>query len=99
MIDDKVPAFIKKFFWDINPDKLNINKDYFIILERLLNYADDKSLKWTLNIYSYEKIKEVLINSRRLTEKTANFWQKHLNIERNEMQCFQKPYLKMEKKF
>lgn len=54
MTDSKTPEYIKKYFWDINPDKLETGEDYFIIIERLLNYADDKALKWLLKTYSTE---------------------------------------------
>ena len=92
----KIPEFIHKFFWDIDPDSLNLEKDYFIIIERLLNYADDKSLKWLLDFYDTQKIKEVIKNSRRLTPKTANFWQKHFRLRKEEIKCMNTFYQKTE---
>jgi len=93
---NKIPKFIHKFFWDIDPDSLNLQKDYFIIIERLLNYADDKSLKWLLDFYDNQKIKEVIKNSRRLTPKTANFWQKHFKLRKEEIKCMNIFYQKTE---
>jgi succinate dehydrogenase flavin-adding protein (antitoxin of CptAB toxin-antitoxin module) len=94
-----LPDFIKKYFWDINPEDLDINEDYFIILERLLNYADDKTLNWILKHYEKKQIKEVVKNSRRLNPKTANFWQKHFNLRKEDIKCTQKPCPKTGKKF
>ena len=94
-----LPDFIKKYFWDINPEELDINEDYFIILERLLNYADDKTLKLILKYYEKKKIKEVVKNSRRLNPKTANFWQKHFIIRKEDVKCIQKSYPKTGKTF
>lgn len=94
--ENRLPKFAEKFFWDIDPDSLEPDSDYFIIIERLLNYADDITLKWLLNYYDNEKIKYVVKNSRRLTPKTANFWQKHLNLRKEEVKCIKKSYLKMD---
>jgi len=82
---EQLPDYLEIYFWDINTKQLDINKDYFIILERLLNYGDDKTLKWVLKQYNEQQIKEVIKNSRRLTAKTANFWQKHLGLRREEI--------------
>lgn len=55
-----LPDFSKIYFWDIDIDQLDVEEDYFIILERLLNYADDRALKWVLNTYNKKQIKEVV---------------------------------------
>ncbi len=93
---NKLPQFIHKLFWDIDPESLNLKKDYFIIIERLLNYADDQSLKWLLDFYDKEKVKEVVKNSRKLTPKTANYWRKHFELKKDETKCMNIFYQKME---
>lgn len=95
-----LPAEFRLFFWDINDiSKINTKKDKFFIIERLLNEGNEKTLKWLLNTYTGEEIKNVVINSRRLTLKTAYCWQNYFGLKKEEMRCFGKPLIKEELMF
>ena len=95
-----LPAEFRMFFWDINDITLiNTEDDKFFIIERLLNEGNEKSLQWLMNRYTKEEIKDVVINSRRLTLKTAYCWQNYFDLKKEDMECFGKSLTKEESMF
>ena len=42
----KAPAFLKQYFWDIDFDKLDIEKYPLYVVARILNYGDEKAIAW-----------------------------------------------------
>mgnify|MGYP006943673440 CR=1 FL=1 len=93
----KLPPFLKKYFWNVDFSKLDFKKDSFFIINRILEYGDDKALRWLFKNASKKQIKEVVLNSRELTAKSANFWGLMFNLDRNKILCLKKPYQKMQK--
>ena len=84
-----IPVNFRFFFWEINDISLiDIEKDSFYIIERLLNEGDEKTLQWLFTTYGEEKIKEVVKESRRLTEKTAYCWKNYFKLKSEDMRCF-----------
>jgi hypothetical protein len=59
-----LPDFTCKFFWDVDTRKIDICEDYRFVLERLLEYGDDQTLKWLMSFYSDKQRLEVIKNSR-----------------------------------
>ncbi len=92
-----IPRKLYKFFWDVRPEKLNVQKNAAFILERLLEMGDDHAIAWVRAAYPEETIKEVVKNSRRLSRKTARFWQAFLGLEEGEVKCLSKSYRQAEK--
>lgn len=72
----KIPANIKKYFWEINPGDLKIKKDFYYIIARLLEYGNPMAVQWLLQMYSKRKIKEVARSSRSISKRTKSFWTK-----------------------
>lgn len=79
---------IKKFFWDIDFTKLNWQKDKRYVIERILENGDDQAVAQLLHSYSKEEIVDVVVNSRRLSSKTGNYWRIKLNIS-EQIRCLQ----------
>ncbi len=88
----KLPSSFKKYFWDVDFKKLDFEKSRTFILKRVLDRGDDKALKWLLQRYTKEDIRELLLTSRDLSPKTANFWADFLKIDHKKIPCLQKPY-------
>lgn len=86
-----LPQELRAFFWDADTSRLDINKDWFFIIERLIDYGDDKALSWLLNTYSHEQIKKVVSTSRRLKHKTAFFWKNYFRLKKEEVKCLHEP--------
>lgn len=92
----KAPLFLKKYFWDIDFKKLNPDKSKTFVLKRLLDRGDDKALKWLFKYCTKKDIKQLLLTTRDLSPKTANFWANFLNIDTKKMPCLQKPYSRIQ---
>ncbi len=83
----KIPGTLYKFFWDVNPEKLDPARNYRYILERLMEYGDDEAFRWMIKTYSKQKIIEVVKNSRAVSEKTASFWSNMYGIPKKDLVC------------
>lgn len=92
---EKALRFLKKYFWDIDFDKLNIQKSAIYVVERILEYGDEKAIRWLFKTYSKDLIKKVVMTRRGLSPKTANFWGIMLDIDKRKIRCLKTPYLEM----
>lgn len=91
----KAPIFLKKYFWDIDFNKLDVSKSSTYIIERILEMGDEKAIRWVLKTFPKDLVKNVIINSRGLSPQTAGFWSHVFKINDNKILCLQKPYLKV----
>ena len=92
----KLPGFLKQYFWDVDFKNLDFWLDKTFILKRVLDRGNDKALKWLLKYYTKADIKELLLTTRDLSPKTANFWADLLNIDKRKVVCLQKPYSRIQ---
>ncbi|MFH1294988.1 MAG: hypothetical protein ABIH84_00155, partial [bacterium] len=81
------PASFNKYFWDVKPKELSVEKNADYIIERLLELGDLEQLEWLNNTYSKEKIVNTLQHSKRLTPKTCNFFSLYYNVPRESLTC------------
>ena len=93
----KLPFFLKKYFWNVDFTELNLEKDSFFVINRILEYGDIKDLCWLFKKVERKQIEEVIIKSRELSPKTANFWGLFLNLNKNKILCLKKSYQKMQR--
>jgi succinate dehydrogenase flavin-adding protein (antitoxin of CptAB toxin-antitoxin module) len=70
----KEAVSLKKYFWDTDFNKLDIEKNKKYILERILEMGDEKAVKWMLNNFSKGDLLKVVKTSRQLSPKSRNFW-------------------------
>lgn len=70
----RFPSGFDKYFWDCRMDTLDIKAHKKFISERILMYGDIPALKWLKDKYGLDFIKNVAIHSRRLDDRTRNFW-------------------------
>lgn len=80
-----MPNELKKYFWDTEFEKLDINKNKSYIISRLYCYGDIKEINWLKSIYSNEEIKEVAKHSRNLKPVVANYLRQQFNLKKEEM--------------
>jgi hypothetical protein len=69
-----VPGDLKRFFWDVDPAGLDLMRHKAYIIERLLEFGDEKAVRWLFNAFSRDDIAAVLESSRSLSLKSRNFW-------------------------
>ncbi|KKS43648.1 MAG: hypothetical protein UV07_C0028G0006 [Candidatus Azambacteria bacterium GW2011_GWB1_42_17] len=88
----KLPLDLKRYFWDVDFKDLDLRTDAYFILKRIIDRGNTPALKWALSQYSADQIKELVLNSRDLSRKTANFWTKLFALDPKQVPCLVKPY-------
>ena len=66
--------FRQSLFWDVDRKTINIDKNAEYIIERILDFGNDKEVKWVWNNYNKETIKKVIKESRSLREESKKLW-------------------------
>lgn len=92
----KLPSFLKQYFWDVDFGKIDFAKSKAFILKRVLDRGDSRALEWLFQHYTRDDIKNLLLTTRDLSPKTANFWATYLNIDHSKVPCLQKPYARIQ---
>ncbi|MEK7376037.1 MAG: hypothetical protein AABZ57_02555 [Candidatus Margulisiibacteriota bacterium] len=95
----KLPGFLKKYFWDVDYKKMNINNRKIFILKRMLEYGDEKAVEWMRKNFRKSEIRYVLCNFRGYSSKSANFWSIMLGVNKEKVKCLNKSFLEIQKKF
>ncbi len=95
----KLPLFLKKYFWDVDFKNLDLQKREVYILRRVLEYGDEKSVRWMQRSFKRERIKDVLSSFRGYSLKTANFWAVILNIKKENVKCLNRSFMETQKQF
>ncbi len=68
-----------RFFWDVDPESLDLSRHKTYIIERLLELGDETAIRWLFAAYQRKDIIEVLRFSRSLSPKSRNFWRIRLD--------------------
>lgn len=68
-------------FWDVKD--LDPQKHARFIIERILTFGDETDFNWAVDFYSKEKIKECLLKSKVLDEKSKSFWCQYFNLKQS----------------
>lgn len=92
----KIPGFLSKYFWDVDFKTLGAN-DTFFMIERILEYGDERAMKWILDNFSKMQIKQVLSKRKSFSKRSANYWSLIFGLPRNKILCLNKSYQKMQK--
>lgn len=69
----KLPRNLYRYFWDIEPEKLDPKKYPTYVISRLFEYGDIEAIRWMFQHYSKRKLKEGL-NRRGLWNRARVFW-------------------------
>lgn len=87
------PKFLKKYFWDVDFAELNVKTHPQYVLERILEYGDEKAVAWMKKNFTRDEVADILFHFRGLSPKSANYWVVIFGIDRKKVLCLQKPYL------
>lgn len=88
----KLPQFLRPYFWDVEFENVDPEKNPQFILKRIIDRGNTQALKWALERFSLSDIRDLILTSRDLSRKTANFWADILGIDPKNVPCLQKPY-------
>ena len=78
-------ALDKRIFWDVNPEKLDWQKNSRFIIERVLVRGGMNDVKTIMKFYTRDQIKEAVKKCRDLDAVTHNFCVNYFNIPKAEM--------------
>ncbi len=84
---EKLPEFLKKYFWDVEFKKINLKKNSVYVLRRILEYGDGDAVVWMRKNFKESEIRNVLSKFRGYSRKSANFWALILDVPRGEVLC------------
>jgi len=68
-------TFRRSLFWDVDPKTIDPETHAEYIIERILDFGDEKEVRWMARYYSHGLIKKVVKESRVLHDKSRNLWQ------------------------
>lgn len=69
-----VPSRFRSLFWDTKLPHISLKQNARYIIERVLEYGSLDATVWLQNKYPVSKIIEVARWSKRLSDKSRNFW-------------------------
>lgn len=90
-----IPKNLYRFFWDVNPEKVNPKEKPYFVIQRLLDKGDVEAVKWTRHNFSNEQIAEVFLKLRDFNARIGRFWTLILDLPVKKVICLQEPYLTM----
>lgn len=76
-----LPKNIKKYFWDIDTEKIDLNERRIYILKRLVEYGDPAAISWAWKTFS-KKDWFFALKSREVSLSTKNFWASLLSFKK-----------------
>jgi len=88
----KLPESFREYFWDVDFNKLSVEEHGFLVIKRILDRGYTGDIRWLLDTYGKDKIREVLLVSRDISKPTGNFWADVLGLDKSTLPCLQKPY-------
>lgn len=92
-----LPLFLNKYFWDVRPNDIDLQKNSSYIAERLLELGDFKEINWLLKTYGEEFLRQIVGKSRNLSLKSANFYSLYFGINPKDIICLQGDYRQQHK--
>ena len=88
----KLPHRFYRYFWDVDPLRINPTKSSEFIVKRILEHGQTADLKWVADKYGGDIIKRVLFKYRDLSRKTGLYWSLIFGLPKNQVKCLQTPY-------
>ncbi len=75
---EAIPEQYKKFFWDVDFERLDLKKHRKFILERFLNYGTFDTFKWIFRTFNNDEVKDFIDTKGvySLTRNSLYFWRK-----------------------
>lgn len=65
---------LRKYFWDVDPQMINLEKHRRYVIERLAEFGDEGAVRWMLGQYGGKSVLSVVESSRRVSQKSKTYW-------------------------
>lgn len=87
-----LPLAFTKYFWDVDPTSIDFHAKRFYVIERLLEFGDQKALHWLHCTYGESAVKEVIKESKILSKKSAYFYCLYYQLPEREILCLREDF-------
>ncbi len=67
--------FRQSLFWDVDTKTIDTEKHAKYIIERILDFGNDKEVRWMYRTYSHNLIRDALKTSRVIRKKSKTLWE------------------------
>lgn len=97
----QTPKLLETLLWDVDTSKIDVQKHKKYIIERVIEYGDLPEIEWMFSTYGKEDIVEVLKKSKRISEKSGNYFYTVLNLNepKENFECLKKPFTQRQNRF
>lgn len=68
-----IPAYLKKYFWEVDTKKLDPEKHPEYVIARILEYGNTRAIKWAWLNFSKKHWRSAL-KLREVSPKSKSFW-------------------------
>lgn len=82
------PVFHRRIFWDVDFDKLDYDKRARFIIERVFDRGDVDDIRQCRRYYGYEKITDVLLSAKFLSERRIHLAAAVIDKPLNDFLCY-----------
>ena len=72
--EKRVPERFYSLFWDTDPSKIDLKRNARYVIERILEMGRLDAVEWLQRIYPTRLIIETCEASRKISERSRNFW-------------------------
>jgi len=72
--------FRQELFWDVDPKKIDPDKNARYVIERILDFGHDNEARWMWHYYDHSLIASIINESRVLRNETRPLWSALLQI-------------------
>jgi len=79
-LEKNVPSKFYSLFWDTDPSKIAIKANARYVIERVLEMGGMEAFQWVQRVYPTKLIIETCETSRKISEKSRNFWRIWLGL-------------------
>ena len=70
----------QSLFWDVDPKNIDLKKNARYVIERVLDFGNDKETRWMYQTFPHALIGDVLNHSRVLQPKTRSLWKELIKV-------------------
>lgn len=74
---NKLPKSLHRYFWDIDPNKLDPQRYRLYVIRRIFEYGDIAALRWIFKRYRRSSLSKAL-EGRDLSARARAFWSCYL---------------------
>lgn len=82
------PILAKHIFWDTDFDKVNYEKSWKSVIERVFDRGDIEDIRQVRRFYGDDKVIEALTSAKYLFDETINFCSGIFDIPKEKFRCY-----------